>query len=193
MKARSHGAPDLAPWRALDFAMLEQNASNIALVREDGTIVWVNRAWRSFGAGNGAELEAIGPGASYFAAVSGDLREWFVVRARECVASGAPFEASYECSSPSAVRTFRMRLLPVAGAGFLAEHSLCVEIERTAGDHAEHEAHYRREDGKIVMCSNCRRTRTAAGDQWDFVAAWVSELPRAVSHGICAVCAALLY
>ena len=177
----------------LDFDLLDADPASIALVRRDGTIEWVNRAWLVFGQENGADMRAISVGTSYFAAVAGDARAWLVRAVEACIEGDRILEADYECSSRSQVRTFRMRLLPHHDTGVLVEHSLRVARPRVEPLVGADERCYRSAQGVIVMCSNCRRTLRGDADVWDFVSQWTVEPPPRVSHGICRVCSSYFY
>ncbi len=49
---------------------------------------------------------------------------------------------------------------------------------------------YRDANGLILMCMYCRRTRRAnsTSEQWDWVEAYVLQMPSNVTHGICKSC-----
>jgi len=172
-----------------DIARMDADGSHIAVVNEAGVIVWVNLAWSSFGAANGADPKAIAPGASYVAAIEGELHEWFTMVAAGCMTTRRPFEIDYECSSPTHRRVFRMRMLPVVGLGLLVSHQLRVEQPHdTEGPDEVLLESYRNDDGFIMVCSNCRRVRRADRSAWDWIPQLVGQPPEQVSHGLCSLC-----
>jgi hypothetical protein len=57
---------------------------------------------------------------------------------------------------------------------------------------------YRDEHGLIKRCSNCRRICRPGPDEegrptWDWVPAYVAQMPPKTSHGTCALCAQFYY
>jgi hypothetical protein len=79
-------------------------------------------------------------------------------------------------------------VLPFGKAGLLVEHSLLVDRPHQHPELAGLEAHYRSPSGLILQCSNCRRFRRADAAVWDWVRVWISQMPRDVTHGLCAAC-----
>ncbi len=177
----------------LDLEVLDGDSASMALVRADGTIEWVNRAWLTFGGENGADPRSIAPGMSYFGAVQGEARALIVRALKACLDGPRVLESDYECSSPSQVRVFRMRLIPVQNARVLVEHSLRIDLARVGPLVGADEQRYRGANGLLIMCSNCRRTLRRGKEAWDFVPKWTVDPPHGVSHGICPVCAGYFY
>lgn len=176
-----------------DLATLDTESSHIAFIGADGKIVWTNAAWDRFGRANGADPRAIGLGTNYFDAVEGDLNPWLRRVASRCVTSESDFQHDYECSSDSVQRTFRMRMLPIARAGILIEHSPRVETGHPGRPMPADDASYRNAAGLIVMCSNCRRVKRVGNPSWEWVPEWVAREPTRVSHGLCYTCLEYYY
>ena len=179
-----------------DIGALEADPSPMALVRPDGMIVWVNAAWRSFGAANGANPAAIAPGQNYFGVIQGELGPILSSSAASCAASGEVLEVDYDCSSPTDRRDFRMRMLPVPDAGVLISHSTRVDVVAREGEEAsaapDPEA-YRTRDGIVVMCSNCRRVRRRDNSGWDWMPSKLVDEMGLISHGLCSLCLDFYY
>jgi CheY-like chemotaxis protein len=178
--------------KRFDLKALDHDPSCAALVGPDGSILWVNSSWRSFGAENGANPTAIAPGQNYFHAISGSLKVWFSELFASCFASGEAVDADYECSSPNTKRFFHMQLLPVSNAGLLIRHTLRIERSQEHGLEPD-VRNYAGDEGIIVMCSNCRHVRRVDHKTWDWVPGWLVKAPALVSHGLCDVCHAYYY
>ncbi len=173
----------------LDRPLLDEDPSVIVALDPAWTILWTNAAWGRFAAENeGAEIaRRFGPGASYLAGVSGELRDYYERAFRRAFTTGEPFVQDYECSSPGVYRRVRMRALPL-GDGLLLEHARLVEHPHDAPPSPAIEARYRSAHGLVSQCSNCRRVRRVDDGSWDWVPAWVARPPHATSHGICPSC-----
>lgn len=82
--------------------------SHVAVLDASGTIIYVNRAWREFGASNGLLGEANGIGSNYFDHCSGEpelceaLRQVFDGTRKGLV-------HDYPCHSPTEKRWFQLR------------------------------------------------------------------------------------
>ena len=181
--------------RAYDGCALENDSGSLVAIRGDGTILWYNAGWLRFAAANGGgDVPArFGVGASYFAGISGALREFYEGIVHDCDAKHEPFEQQYECNSEARFRQFRMRVLPAKGHVLLVSHSLVVDEPMSEAPHEPLEGAYRAVTGIVTMCGNCRRTRRVDQARWDWVPAWVSAQPERVSHGICALCLGFYY
>ena len=169
---------------------LAEGPATLVALAPDGTILWVNAAWREFARANDGDdvLRRFGPGQSYFAGAGGPLRSFYEGVVQNALLTGEPFEQDYECSSAEVFRIYHLRVLPFGVDGLLLEHSLVVERPHEQEDHDAVEPCYRNASGMIVQCANCRRVRRAEGDAWDWVRPWVSDLPTNTSHGICSAC-----
>lgn len=169
---------------------LDRVDASIAALDASARILWVNAGWYTFARVNGGptELPAF---TNYVGPIHGPLRTWTETVLQTALASGEVFEHDYECSTPDAIRTYRMRVLPFGAEGLLVEHS---EIESHAAPPSEPaiEALYVDADGQIVQCSNCRKIRRPlAGEResWAWVREWVAASHPRISHGLCTPCA----
>jgi PAS domain-containing protein len=121
--------------------ILDSLYDHVAVVDARGTIRAVNEAWEKFAVQNGAiEGSRVSVGANYLEAcrraiTSGDKGAELALKALNSVLSGKTdhFVMDYECSSPLAVRWFKMTVLrqkePRAGAIIL--HSDITERKQT--------------------------------------------------------------
>jgi len=171
------------------FAVEDLSASRatIAVIDPAGNILWVNAAWHDFARRNGAG-PAADSWASYFAAIAPPLCDYYRAAFANALATGDVFEQEYECSSGDELRRFHLRAMPIAGHGLVVEHSLLVAQPHELGSEDADEAAYRRDDGLVLQCSNCRRVRRAREPVWDWVPSLVVRQAQSVSHGICKSC-----
>jgi len=178
---------------------LEKDPAVIYALDPELRIVYCNEAWDRFCAANGAAglrrdsqigrpiLEAIPP----------VLQPYFRGNYQSVIATGQPWEHSYECSSPTEFRQFRMMACPDPEAkGIVVVNSIWVErahnpLERW--DQIPDEHVYCSEEGYITMCCHCRRARRWRTSRWDWVADYLRLPPQQVTHGICDVCLNLYY
>ncbi len=176
----------------IDVERLAVDPSIIVALDRDADIVWVNDAWLRFARENRGEsiLERFGPGASYLSAIEPKLRGFFQTAFENVLMTGEPFELDYECSSADTFRLFHMLVVPIGRAGLLIVHSRLVERPQHRWAEPENDPVYRQPNGIIVQCANCRRVRRADRTGWDWVPAYVDEVPNRTSHGICSFCRA---
>lgn len=192
MSQRSRLASELAPF---DLAELDADKASICAVDDALRIRFVNRAWEAFALENdphGAP-ESRSVGASMLDAISEELRPFYAALFARARTEAGLVSHEYECSTPARYRRYQMRILPCRSDLLLVVHSLLVDEAHEPG-HAPLEARYRAEHGFVVMCGHCRRTRradaaSAAGtDGWEWVPAYVQQIPPNTSHGLCSVC-----
>lgn len=172
-----------------DLDALEEDESTIVHLDREGTILWKNRAWDRFATDNGAPdlADRHGIGTCYFDGVAGTLRAVLRETFDDHLARGAIYEIDYECSSADVLRLFRLRALPLDGAGWLLTHAPLVERPHDREPHLPFDV-YRGDDGLVVACSNCRRVRVPKRTAWHWVPAWLRDRPANVSHALCAAC-----
>ncbi|MFH0729842.1 MAG: response regulator [Pseudomonadota bacterium] len=96
---------------------LDGLSAHIVIVDESGVILAVNRAWREFGAKNGADIEKMSPGNNYLSVCDGaagmdaDQAAAFAAGIRAVLAGReALFEMVYPCHSPQKERWFHGRV-----------------------------------------------------------------------------------
>jgi hypothetical protein len=167
---------------------LERDSSSIVAIADDGRIGWLNAGWLRFASANGGAAAAIRVGDNYFAGISGEVRPLFEHAVERCLASGAPLEQDYECSSAKEFRAFHLQMLPLGTDALLLVHSLVEAHSHDRAAEPADEAHFRNEKGLVVQCSNCRRVRSFPEASWHWVPAWVETLPERVTHVLCPVC-----
>jgi PAS domain S-box-containing protein len=99
-------------------------SAHIAVVRDDGTILAVNRAWRDFASANGAIPGRADEGANYFSVCNRSAVPYseegpsVAAGIRAVLESRLPeFIAEYPCNSPQEYRWFTMRVVPFPGDG----------------------------------------------------------------------------
>lgn len=165
---------------------LDHVESAIAVIDPETAILWVNAAWETFA---GATSAKVGP--TYLGGITGELRTYFGDVFAQALATGAPYEQDYECSSPDEIRTFRMRVLPFSPHGLVVEHTQIATATAPEGEPPD-AARYLDATGQIVQCSNCRRVRLPTdgdgGEHWAWIPALVARSHPRTSHGICTPC-----
>ena len=179
---------------------LENDPAVIYVLDRDLRILFCNKAWDRFAAGNGGVgLERHRQlGRCVMDAVPAPLRPFFEEGYGRVRASRQAWEHRYECSSPTVYRAFHMAVYPAPrGEGLVVVNSLAVErphdpLERIA--RLPDETAYEAPDGTVTMCCHCRRTsRLKETAVWDWVPAYVENPAARVSHGMCSVCLNLFY
>ena len=174
-----------------DLERLSRETASIVALDCAYLIRWVNTGWEQFARENegDAVLARWVPGASYLDGIQGPLRGLLQAAFENAQLVGEPFELEYECSSPDRFRACQLRALPFREEGLLLSHSILVEAPHERVACAALEASYRDPtSGLLVQCANCRRVRRLDARAWDWVPAWVEQIPDATSHGICAAC-----
>lgn len=108
---------------ALHSLVLDSLEEQIAVIDRDGTIIYVNRAWTTFGIENGLASKSSGVGSNYLkvcnaSGTSGDSLAGEAEQGLRDVLSGkrASFYFEYPCHSPTEKRWFMMGATPLQGA-----------------------------------------------------------------------------
>ncbi|OIR17323.1 phytochrome-like protein cph2 [mine drainage metagenome] len=116
-RSREGALPELA---ALHARLLDSLEEQIAVIDREGTIVYVNRAWTTFGLENGLASASSGAGGNYLAVCnlsgsSGDSLAGEAAAGIRDVLAGtrASFHFEYPCHSPAEKRWFMMRAAPL--------------------------------------------------------------------------------
>lgn len=111
--------PELA---TLHAQLLDSLDEQIAVIDRQGAIVYVNRAWTTFGLENGLASASSGTGGNYLAVCnlsgsSGDSLAGEAAAGIRDVLAGkqASFHLEYPCHSPAEKRWFMMRAAPMQG------------------------------------------------------------------------------
>lgn len=107
---------------ALHSLLLDSLEEQIAVIERKGTIVYVNRAWTTFGIENGLGSASSGTGSNYLAVCktsgsSGDILAGEAAQGIRGVLNGerASFYFEYPCHSLAEKRWFMMRAAPLHG------------------------------------------------------------------------------
>jgi diguanylate cyclase (GGDEF)-like protein/PAS domain S-box-containing protein len=99
--------------------VLDSLVAPTAVLDTDGTIVAVNRAWRRFGEGAGADPGAAGPGSNYLDVCerSGTLEALAAAEGIRAILGGAreEFTMDYPCHPPGGEGWFSLRVTPLSG------------------------------------------------------------------------------
>ena len=179
---------------------LEKDASVIYALDKDLRITYCNEAWDRFAienGGRGLERERQS-GRSVMEVVPRPLQPFFEKGYRRVLQKRENWEHTYECSSSTIYRTYRMAAYPdPESSGLVVVNSLITERPLTS-EHgsakAASDSVYVDSYGLITVCCHCRRTHRAGSiGAWDWVPAYVENPPPMVSHGICEVCMNLYY
>lgn len=185
--------------RACDLAVLDAQATSVAVLMPDTTIAYVNAAWTQFARDNGgASLEACnwGLGSRYLDAVPAPLKPFYTDLLRNAPAAAdalTPTVHEYECSSAVRYRRYAMHVYPLRdGAGWQIVHSPTVVTPHDPVARPTREPlleRYQATNGLVTQCAHCRRIRDAKmPDRWDWVPAWVDSPLANMSRGICLPC-----
>lgn len=162
-------------------------------------IMYCNPAWNRFARLNGApQLTSDAMvGSDLFEAIPEVLRAAYADAFQQVLSTGKVWEHSYECSSPTVFREFRMRIhLLKPQNWFVVTNPLSFERPHTRTARAEANT-YVTANGLVTMCAHCRCSRRLDNpDQWDFVPDYLqlsSVSALKVSHGLCPICRAYFY
>ena len=117
---RSHALPEQT---ALHSLLLDSLEEQIAVIDSKGNIVYVNRAWLTFGFENGLAPGSYGIGSNYLRVcnASGSSGDSLAGEAEQglrdvLIGKRASFYFEYPCHSPTEKRWFMMRATPLQGA-----------------------------------------------------------------------------
>jgi hypothetical protein len=178
---------------------LQRSAALSYILDSQLRLMYCNPAWNRFVRLNRAPQltsKAV-VGCDLLDALPDSLKALYFDAFRQVLTAGQVWEHSYECSSPTWSRKFRMRIhLLKPQDWFLGTNSLIVE--RSSGEAAATEPNtYVDANGLITICVHCRCSRRVRSrDQWDFVTEYLCpqrESAVKVSHGLCPVCRAYFY
>ncbi len=194
-------AERLAPHFVLE--QLESHPSSIFGLFPEGQIAYVNPAWVHFALENGALTT--GPasewiGQRYLDVIVEPLKPFYeqlFSLAPDAGSDVQPVSHVYECSTPTVFRQFAMKVYGLAkGEGFIVVNTLVASRPhdlRSRVAQPPNRALYASADGIISQCAHCRLVRRADGSRWDWVPAWIEQLPVGMSHGVCEVCFGYYY
>lgn len=168
---------------------LDDDAAVVYGVAPDLSLHFFNQSWRSFALANegGRCLDTYGIGSSVRKAIPPVLVRFYEKAFDQSVARGRPWEHVYECSSPTELRSFRMRVHPL-GNGFLVVTNDLVRTTDAPTPTTARLSDYVGDDGVLVQCAHCRRCRRHGTETWDWVPTYVATPFPGVSHGFCRSC-----
>jgi len=179
---------------------LDSSSAVAYMLNSEFRIMYFNPAWKQFAEANGAPKLAsqLVIGADLFDFVPEALKTFYSDAFREIMASGRVWEKSYECSSPTLFRMFRMRVhLVKPQDGLVITNSLLVERSHTRMMWSANQNEYMNTNGFVTICAHCRCSRRIdKPDQWDFVPEYIEpalNYAARFSHGLCPVCHAYFY
>ncbi len=178
---------------------LDRSPSVSYILDSQFRIMYCNPAWNRFaGSNGGAGLASdLVVGSDLFEAIPDVLKPAYSDAFRVVLSTGLVWEQSYECSSPTAFRIYRMRIHVLKpGDWFIVTNTLVVErpfAETPAPDASK----YVDLNGWVTVCAHCRCSkRVDESNRWDFVPEYLTlrlaSTPK-VSHGLCPICRAYFY
>jgi hypothetical protein len=188
--------PTLARYTVDD---LERHAGTIIGLSPELRLSYLNPAWFRFARANGGEprISLEWPlGRSIVESWDVPYRGFYEPHYRAALATQTVWTHEYDCSTPSAHRSFHQIVYAVP-AGLLVVHSLAVTLadeddRRSTGPVAA--ATYVDAHGIITQCMHCRPgRRPGATERWDWIPEWTTAFPVATSHGLCETCFRFYY
>jgi hypothetical protein len=179
---------------------LHRSSAVAYMLNSEFRIMYFNPAWNRFAEANGASQLTTPSliGADLFDLIPEVLRPFYSDAFRDVMATGKVWEKSYECSSPTLFRMFRMRIHVVKPEHwFVVTNSLLVERSHTRMMWRAEPDEYMDANGLITVCAHCRCSKRIDNpNQWDFVPEYVEpalNYTARVSHGLCPVCLVYFY
>jgi hypothetical protein len=180
----------------IEFDTIEQNTESIYGLSKELTFNYFNPAWFQFAKENGGESTIANNyplGTSLTKVLPQSLQQFYVTKYTEVLATGKVWHHEYECSSSTLFRIFNQSTYPLKnGNGLVVINRLSVQLPMNQLNRPESkplEEQYTHDTGFIHQCCNCRSIqRVANPDTWDWVPAWVTNIPEETSHTICPVC-----
>jgi hypothetical protein len=178
---------------------LEKDPSVVYFLDRRLRITHCNPAWDRFAAENGGEhlTRQAMIGTSVLEVIPAPLKPFYGDGYDHVFSSLVPWEHTYECSSPTIYRSFRMGVyLDPEEEGLVVVNSLTVEHPHgnDREPHPSSPAYASANEGIVTMCSHCRRTqRIDSKEVWDWVPAYVENRPQHTSHGLCPICTFMYY
>lgn len=176
-------------------AAYDEHDSVIYLLDSQRRIVRCNREWDRFALANrgGAAISRKVIGTDIMSVIPLHLRDFYSTAYDNVQRYRRDWWHIFECSSPTQLRTFHMRILHVDNGGFLTINTLISSTDlempepRAVSDYAD-------ADGVVTMCSHCRRVRRGRDPR---IRDWVPELLIAskllVTFDLCQFCTAYHY
>jgi hypothetical protein len=172
-----------------NLEVLERDKHSVFALSQNLELIYFNPAYGKFGADNGA-VRLFPLGRSVLEAIQGPLREYYQERFIRALSSGEPWNHEYACHSPELQRTMFQVAYPLEQqSGLVVINSLRVEAPMSVPGVAPLEDQYLQATALFTQCSNCRRMlRNDGSGMWDWVPAWVTDMPKNTSHSLCPTC-----
>jgi hypothetical protein len=182
--------------RGFDFATLESDSHCIYALSADLRFIYFNQAWFDFAKLNGGAhaIDRYGLGSSFTEALPPVVRSFYLDAFAQVQSTGVAWHHDYECSAADVFRLYHQTAYALPDRqGLLVVNSLRAEhrpISDLRASSDPNECNYRSDaTGLITQCVNCRRVqRSDAPSQWDWVPAWVRDMPSNITSGLCAIC-----
>jgi hypothetical protein len=181
------------------MSALQRSPAVSYVVDSQFRILYCNPAWDRFASANGAPQltsDAV-IGFDLFDVIPDDLRGLYSHTFRKVLSTGRVGEETYQCSSPTEFRIFRMRIHLLKPQNWLIVTNPLL-VERPHAKTAPPDSNtYVNANRFVTMCAHCRCSRRLDDPgQWDFVPEYLKlslESATKVSHGLCPVCRAYFY
>lgn len=178
----------------LDY--LETHSGTIYGVWKNFRLAYLNPEWYRFAQENGGEPNISnewGLGRSLLDCVSGDMKEFYASKLKECLNSQTVWSHDYDCSSDTIYRSYHQIVYPLLQQeGLLIVNSLVIEGARDpelSRDNAADKLIYLDKNGFFCQCAYCRRVKNFHDpERWDWVPEWVKRCPKNTSHTFCPFC-----
>lgn len=175
---------------------LEKDPNPVYGLSDNHALVYLNPGWFAFAKANGGEpaiTERFCIGTYLGDAMSGDVRRFYLDAFRDVLLTGKVWHHDYECSTPDVFRMYHQTVYPLREQrGLIVVNSLIEEHPHDAATRIPcppRQELYVWETGLITQCSNCRRVQCVSQpERWDWVPAWVRQVPANTSHSFCPVC-----
>ncbi|MBC7962985.1 MAG: hypothetical protein H7Y05_08580 [Steroidobacteraceae bacterium] len=175
---------------------LENDPNSIYGLSVGLALNYLNAGWFDFAKENQGEpaiSERFVLGTYIGDAMSGSVRDYYLEAFQNVLQTGKVWHHDYECSSPEKFRIYHQSVYPLYNRqGLIIVNSLVKEhpLETDSRTPCQPIRNlYTQETGFITQCSNCRRVQLATRqDVWDWVPAWVEQMPENTSHGLCQIC-----
>lgn len=180
----------------IDFETIEKSPHSVFAVSSELKLIYFNQAWFEFAKENNGEPEIstrFHLGTPFEAGLSGLLKDFYIESYKAVMKEQKVWSHEYECSSSSNYRLYYQDVYPLKnGEGILIVNSL--QIDRIIEDYFRQVStfsisNYLNSNGKIIQCSNCRKTkRKKQSGIWDWVPILVEEIHENINHSICPIC-----
>ena len=182
---------------ALDFETLEKSSHSIYGLSKDLELIYINPGWIRFANENGGGISTLNEypiGTSIINTMDeSKIKAFYIENYTNVLKTGKVWNHKYECSSKDESRIFNQRTYRLKnGDGLIVINSLLVKLPMKSIDRKAYQAveeNYLHTTGLITQCCNCKNTQRAKQPNiWDWVPAWIKNIPSNMSHSICPIC-----